>query len=90
MVLQFVFNESAYGLGTQTNCGRDYIKVYDGIEDGAALAVKLCGSEAPAPFTVSSTEAKVVFRGSSLPHSDGQTGVSVDFYTIEQGAVMHI
>ena len=85
MVLQFVFDEAAYGLGTQATCDRDYIKFYDGIAADATVAMKVCSSTVPTPFTLSSTQARIVFRGSSIRHVDGQVGAKVAFYTIEQG-----
>ena len=87
MVLQFVFNKSAYGFGPQSNCDRDYVNFYNGIDADAELSVKVCSDAAPLPFTVSSTQVKIVFRGSSIQHMEGQVGAKVAFYTIEQGNV---
>ena len=85
MGLQFVFNETAYGFGPQSNCDRDYVNFYNGIDADAELSVKVCSDAIPSPITVSSTQVKIVFRGSSMQHVDGQVGAKVAFYTIEQG-----
>ena len=85
-VLKFVFNQTVYGFGSPSNCARDYIKFYDGIDaDTAQSVARACASEPPMPFTVLSTEVRVVFRGSSRPHVEGQVGAMVSFFTIEQG-----
>ena len=83
--VKFVFNETAFGFGGHSNCNRDYMKFYSGTSSDAVAAVRVCASDVPMPFTVSSSEVRVVFRGSSLPHMEGQVGAMVSFFTIEQG-----
>ena len=90
MALQFFFNESAYGFGPQSNCDRDHVNFYNGIDADAELSVKVCSDAVPLPFTVSSTQVKIVFRGSSMQHVEGQVGAKVAFYTIEQGMCNHV
>ena len=85
MVLQFTFNKSAYGFGGQSSCDRDYIKFYNGIGSDAELSVKVCSDTVPSPFTVTSMQVKVVFRGSSTPHVPEQVGAEVTFDTVELG-----
>ena len=85
MVLEFTFNTSAFGFGSQSNCHRDYIEFYDGLQPGGVAAVKVCSSEPPEPFTLSSTQARILFRGSSIAHIQGQIGAMVYYTTIEQG-----
>lgn len=89
MGVQFNFNQSAYGFGSRSNCDRDYMQFYKGNGSDAKVVLKVCSDSAPLPFTISSTQVKVIFKSSSRQHVNGQVGASVNFYTIEQGMVRY-
>ena len=83
--IKFVFNDTAFGFGSHSNCNRDFMRFYSGTGPDAEAVVRVCASEAPMSFTISSSAVRIVFRGSSLPHIEGQVGAMISFFTIEQG-----
>ena len=87
MVLEFTFNTTTFGFGSMSNCTRDYMEFYNGMEVGGTAAMKVCGNEVPLPFTLSMIQARVVFKGSSMPHMQDQVGAKVSYTTIEQGNI---
>ena len=81
--LQFTFDDSAYGLGDPSTCYQDYIEFYNDIDSNAQLSEKICSNTVPSPFTIISTRVKIVFKGSSRPHTDGEVGARVIFNIVE-------
>ena len=79
-VIEFIIDESAYGINGQPPCMKDHIEFFDGTDGNAASIHKLCKFENPGVFITSSSNARVVFAGfinSQRPAS--RVGVKVDY-----------
>ena len=85
-ILDFVFDEQFGIRGTQP-CGRDYVELFDGYrESGTSASLgKFCSLRVPESVSTSSNTATIVFKASSLPHSQNHIGFNVTFITIPKG-----
>lgn len=80
--IEFTIDSSAYGINGRPPCRYDNIKFFDGIDSNAASLHKLCKFKNPGPIKTSTSEAKVVFTGTSRSRNANRVGVRVT-YTVE-------
>ena len=83
-VIEIMFNEP-YGIRGRSPCPTDYVEVLDGIRLNSSSLGKHCFSNVPDPILTSSSQATIIFQGSSFSHSSSRVGVSMSYTTIPIG-----
>ena len=77
-------DETAYGIHGRKPCPTDHIQFFDGMDEHDPLMHKLCKFNVPdSPIQTSSSQARVVFTGSSLKRMQSRVGVRVTYSTVE-------
>ena len=80
----FTIDDEAYGINGRSPCPTDYVQFFDGMGDDTASMNKLCKFDRPSqPLLTSTSEGKVVFKGSrnnARPHS--RVGVMVHYTSV--------
>ena len=81
--IQFEVDNSAYGIGGQPPCPRDYIEFFDGLESDSQSLGRFCKLEVPEPIIVTTGAARIVFKGvRRLKRLPNRKGVRVVYQTI--------
>ena len=83
--IQFTIDESAYGINGRHPCSTDHIEFFDGTGGNADSLTKLCGHAKFnnfVPITTTSSQARVVFTGSSRNRPASRVGVKVNYRTL--------
>ena len=75
--------EGAFGIAGNyvDNCSKDYLKVYDGLENGATSFGLICDLTRPAPIRTTSNEARLVFHAGPY-HGPLRKGFRIRFTSI--------
>jgi hypothetical protein len=56
---------SSFGIQLHSNCNKDYLNIYDGVNTAAMLIGKYCGTTSPAPITATNASGALTFVFSS-------------------------
>ena len=83
--IEFTVDDSAYGINGRDPCSTDHIQFFDGTGGNAGSLLKLCGHRNFYDFTsitTTSSQARVVFTGSSRARPASRVGVKVDYRTV--------
>lgn len=83
--IHFTINGTAYGINGRQPCPTDYIQFFDGIHEDAETMFKLCKFDRPSePIVTSTSEARVIFRGSRRYRPPSRVGVQVMYSTLQR------
>ena len=84
--IEFIVNDSPFGIGGRPPCTNDHIEFFDGTGSNANSLQKFCGRShfyndfnSMRHITTSSSQTRVVFTGSDTPRSASRVGVKVDY-----------
>ena len=84
--IEFTVDDSAFGINGRDPCSTDHIEFFDGTGGNADSLQKLCGLVKFNTFvpiiTTTSSQARVVFTGSSRSRPASRVGVKVDYITV--------
>ena len=80
----FTIDDTAYGINGRSPCPTDHVQFFDGMGNDAASMGKLCKFERPSdPLVTSTSEGKVIFRGSrQSTRPVSRVGVMVHYTTV--------
>ena len=80
--IEFTVDDSAFGINGRNPCSTDHIEFFDGTGGNAGSLLKLCGHKNFYDFAsinTTSSQARVVFTGSSQVRPASRVGVKVDY-----------
>ena len=82
--IQFSIDDTAYGINGRSPCPTDFVQFFDGVSDNADSLYKLCKFDRPSePIVTSTSEARVVFKGSQASNRPAsRVGVMVHYRTV--------
>ena len=82
--IQFAIDDTAYGINGRSPCPTDFVQFFDGVSDNADSLYKLCKFDRPSePIVTSTSEARVVFKGSRASNRPAsRVGVMVHYRTV--------
>ncbi|CAI8042365.1 Tolloid-like protein 2 [Geodia barretti] len=80
----FTIDDTAYGINGRSPCPTDHVQFFDGMGNDAASMGKLCKFDRPSdPLVTSTSEGKVIFRGSrQSTRPVSRVGVMVHYTTV--------
>lgn len=82
--IQFAIDDTAYGINGRSPCPTDFVQFFDGVSDNADSLYKLCKFDRPSePIVTSTSEARVVFKGSRTSNRPAsRVGIMVHYTTV--------
>ena len=87
--IEFTVDDSAFGINGRHPCTTDHIEFFDGTGGNADSLLKLCGLAKFSTFvpiiTTTSSQARVVFTGSTRIRPASRVGVKVDYTCTVEG-----
>lgn len=63
--------EDRFNIETTTNCSKDYLEVFDFVNDDWTSLGRRCGRNVPEPFNSTAEKMKVIFRSDSSSTAEG-------------------
>ena len=86
-VLEISFDSSVFGIaGRLPDCEKDWLKVYDGLYDGASVWGPFCHLQVPQTLQTSSSTAKIVFHAGPV-HSPSRRGFKASYRSVARPSV---